>query len=96
MDVAKNEQDKQALTLIFAPLAFARPYVLPPDVPKDRVAAIRDAFARATANPNLLRELAARQLDVSLLRGEAMHKQLVDMYNTPKDIIARAAAALKR
>ena len=96
MDVAKNERDKQALNLIFAPLAFARPYVLPPDVPKERVAAIRDAFARATANPNLLRELEARQLDISLLRGEAMHKRLVDMYNTPKDIIERATAALKR
>jgi tripartite-type tricarboxylate transporter receptor subunit TctC len=96
MDVAKNERDKQALNLIFAPLAFARPYALPPDVPRERVAAVRDAFARATANPNLLRELEARQLDVGLLRGEAMHKLLAEMYDTPKDIIERATAALKR
>src|SRR6476619_2092708 len=43
-ELAKNEKQKQILTLIFARQALGRPYLAPPGIPADRVAALRKAF----------------------------------------------------
>src|SRR3546814_1724449 len=72
MDLAKSERDKQTLNLIFASLALGRPFVMPPDVPKDRVAAVRGAFNRATRHPRLIADMEKQHLDVSLVTGETM------------------------
>src|SRR3954453_16019695 len=44
LDVAKTEADKQALRLALARLEFGSPFFMPPNVPADRVAAVRRAF----------------------------------------------------
>src|SRR5262245_26873528 len=44
IDIAKSEADRDILKLIFARQEFAWPYVAPPGVPSDRVAALRKAF----------------------------------------------------
>ena len=42
--LAKTPEQKQALQLALARLEFGRPFFMPPNVPADRVAAIRHAF----------------------------------------------------
>jgi hypothetical protein len=44
MDVAKSDDDRQALEFLFGHLVMSRSYVLPPDVPAERTAALRSAF----------------------------------------------------
>ncbi len=43
-DFAKTEEDRQILELLYSQGVFGRPYVLPPGVPADRIAALRKAF----------------------------------------------------
>ena len=44
MDFAKDEATRQALTLAFADQEIGLPVAAPPDVPTDRVQALRKAF----------------------------------------------------
>ena len=44
LDLAKSDADRQALLLLFGRTEYGRPYFLPPDVPAERVEALRRAF----------------------------------------------------
>jgi hypothetical protein len=35
LDLAKSEQDREALELMTSPSLFARPFIAPPDIPKE-------------------------------------------------------------
>jgi tripartite-type tricarboxylate transporter receptor subunit TctC len=95
MELAKSEGDRDVLELVFAPQAFGRPFVMPPGVPADRVAAVRGAFAKAAKDGKLIKDLEKIQLDVSLIPGERMQKLITKVLATPKPVIARAADLMK-
>ena len=44
-ELAKTEEDRQALRFLYAGQAIGRPFAMPPDVPAARVAIMRKAFA---------------------------------------------------
>ena len=47
LDQAKTDEQKQALDLALARLEFGRPFFMPPNVPAERVDAMRRAFDAA-------------------------------------------------
>ena len=96
MDLAKSERDKRALKLIFAPLGLGRPFAAPPDVPVDRVQALRDAFNRAAAKPQVAAELEKQSYDVTLVSGARMTELLTELMNSPPDVIEAAVAAIRK
>ncbi len=53
---AKTDKQKQMLRFLFSSTEFGRPYVTPPGVPAERVAALRKAFADALKDPALIEE----------------------------------------
>ena len=60
-DYAKTEEQRQLMRFIFSSTEFGRPYIFPPDVPKDRVQFMREAIAKAVKDPDLLAEAAQEQ-----------------------------------
>ena len=52
LDHVRNADDKLVMEAAFAPLALGRPFLLPPGVPAERVAALRAAFAATMADPD--------------------------------------------
>jgi tripartite-type tricarboxylate transporter receptor subunit TctC len=62
----KTDEQAQLLRFVFSSTEFGRPYVFPPEVPADRVAAMRNAFKAALADPELLQEAAKASLDMAL------------------------------
>ena len=70
VDLAKTEADRQALRLVLARQSYGRPYFLPPEVPPERVEALRRAFD-ATMNDPAFREGARQmEIDVDPMNGE--------------------------
>jgi tripartite-type tricarboxylate transporter receptor subunit TctC len=65
-----------------------------PDVPNDRVAALRKAFMAAMNDPELKAEAARIQLDVEAVGGEELQTALARMYATPPDILEKARQAI--
>jgi tripartite-type tricarboxylate transporter receptor subunit TctC len=96
IDIAKTENDRKALKIIFANQSMGRPYVMPPGVPAERVAAVRRAFTEITKDPAFLADAAKRRLEINDPKsGEEIHDILRDVYGSPVDIVAAAQRAIK-
>ena len=94
MDQAKTEAQRQAMRLLFARTEFARPYFLPPDVPAERVQALRRAFDATMKDPAFLAEAEKLQIEILPMTGEALQKLVGELAATPPEIVARVKAAL--
>jgi len=95
LDVAKTEADRQALLLEVARLEFGRPFFVPPNVPAERVEAIRRAFDATMADKDFLAEAEKLKVDVDPLTGEQVADLIAQLYRTPADVVARVRAAME-
>jgi tripartite-type tricarboxylate transporter receptor subunit TctC len=95
-NLVKNPMDKQALEFILAREILGRPFLAPPDLPADRAAAIRNAFAATMKDPEVLKEAAKAKLDVDLVTGAEVDKVLKDASTAPASVIERVKQSLAR
>ena len=65
-----------------------------PDVPPERVQALRDAFAATMKDPDFLAEIKKDKLDLNPVRGEEMQKLVADIVATPKSVVDRTNAII--
>jgi tripartite-type tricarboxylate transporter receptor subunit TctC len=93
-DLAANEADRAVLKFMSADTAFSRALATTPDVPPERVTALRRAFDASLKDADLLAESAKAQRDLSADRGEDVQKVVVDLINTPPAVIERTKAIL--
>ncbi|MGH6769761.1 MAG: Bug family tripartite tricarboxylate transporter substrate binding protein [Xanthobacteraceae bacterium] len=93
-ELGKTEEQRQVLDLISSPAALGRPFFLPPDVPADRVAALRKAFAATMKDPAYIAEGRKVRLDLNPLSAEQITKLVNATINAPPAIVAKARAAL--
>jgi tripartite-type tricarboxylate transporter receptor subunit TctC len=95
-DLAKTEEQRQILRLIFARQALGRPYLAPPGVPDDRVAALRKAFMDTMKDKEFLAEADKAQLEITPIAGEELQKLVGEVYETPPAVVRKAADILKQ
>jgi tripartite-type tricarboxylate transporter receptor subunit TctC len=94
IELAKSPGDRQALAMLFSRTDIGRPFFLPPDVPADRVEALRRAFDATMKDEGFLAEAKRIGLDIDPLTGEQVQKLVADLANTPPAVVARVRAAL--
>lgn len=95
-DIARTAEERQALELFFARVALGRPFVAPPGLPADRLAALRKGFADALKDPALIEEAKKQGLTVDAMTGDELGEVLARVYRTPAAIVKRTAEALGR
>jgi len=96
VDLARTEFDRQALRLMLARQAHGRPYMLPPDVPPARVAAIRRAFDAAMRDPAFLAKAQHMKIDVSPMTGEEVQVLVAQVHETtPAEVVERVRAIME-
>lgn len=89
-DLLTKDEDKALLNVAFAPLAIGRPFLMPPGVPADRVAAMRKAFEDVFKDPEFIAEANKLQLSVDTPRtGEQLQKEIETAYKAPPELLAR-------
>jgi tripartite-type tricarboxylate transporter receptor subunit TctC len=88
-DIADADDDKILLDVANAPLAFGRPYMLPPGVPADRVAAWRRAFLDTYRDPAFIAEAEKQQIEIDPSTGEQLQEILQRAYAAPRPVIDR-------
>jgi tripartite-type tricarboxylate transporter receptor subunit TctC len=86
-DQAKTNEQRQLMRFVFSSIEFGRPYVFPPDVPKERVAAMRQAIAAAAHDPELLAEAEKMKLDMAYRPPEHLERLVLQLYDTPPQTI---------
>ena len=84
---AKTEEQKQFMRFVFSSTEYGRPYVLPPDVPADRVAILRKALADALKDPGLIADAEKGKIDMSFRPPEDLERITKALYATPPDLI---------
>ena len=93
-DRARSEEDRQVFDLIFGILRLGKPFAAPPGVPVERVKALRDAFAAAMKDPELLADAARQKLDISPASGEEVAAFIARIYRSPPAVVERARKAV--
>jgi tripartite-type tricarboxylate transporter receptor subunit TctC len=95
LELAKSEPDAQAMRMLFARTEYGRPYFLPPDVPPERVQALRRAFDATMQDPQFIADAARLKLDIDPMTGEEVQALVQQLSATPPDIVARVRGALE-
>ena len=89
-DLVGNEEDRLVMQAAFAPLVLGRPFLMPPGLPADRVAALRQAFAATMTDPEFLAESEKIGLGLNAPRtGEQMQAVMERTYQSPPRVIDR-------
>jgi len=91
--LAKTPEQQQALQLALARLEFGRPFFMPPNVPADRVNAIRRAFDATMKDKEYLAEADQLKLEIDPMSGDDIAKMLDQIAKTPADVVARVRTA---
>lgn len=92
LELAKNDSDRQLIEFIAAGGATGRTVAAPPDVPPERVEAMRRAFDAMVADARFVSEAKQRKLDVDPDTGEETQKLLARTVSIPEEVVKRANA----
>jgi tripartite-type tricarboxylate transporter receptor subunit TctC len=95
LDLAKTDEDIAAMKLVMARLDIGRPFFLPPNVPADRVAALRAAFDATMRDPAYLAEAKKLKIDVDPMTGADLAAFVAQVSRTPASTVARVRKALE-
>lgn len=94
IDKTTTQTQRDALLLILAPQAVARPFAMPPGTPPDRVAAVRAAFMATMSDPEFIKEATTAGLDIAPMSGEQIARIYGKVYATPAPVVAEARRAV--
>jgi tripartite-type tricarboxylate transporter receptor subunit TctC len=89
LDLVTDPEDKQLLQAGLAQVTMGRPYLMPPDVPAERVAIMRKAFEDTFKDTDFLAEADRLALGVNPRTGAQVQRMLEEAYRTPPNIVAR-------
>jgi tripartite-type tricarboxylate transporter receptor subunit TctC len=95
IDVADTDDQRTALKLIVARQTMARPYVAPPGVPPERLAALRSAFDATMKDPAFLADAKRQDLEVRPITGSEADTLIREVYATPPEIVKLAVEYMK-
>src|SRR3954466_8127046 len=93
-ELARNDDDRQVIRLIVSGDALGKPMATAPNVPADRVTALRDAFDATVKDPEFLKAAAAARIEVSPILGVQLQDTVEKVLATPKNLADRAKAII--
>ena len=89
LDFARNDEERKILELKFSSYELGYPYMVAPETPPARLAALRAAFKAALADPDLRAEAAKQRMDVAPVDGVEMESILRSAFTAPPAVVAR-------
>jgi tripartite-type tricarboxylate transporter receptor subunit TctC len=94
-ELAKTPDDRLTIELIVSGTQLGRPFATTPDVPADRLAALRNAFRETMKDPEFLKDAAQMNFEVNPVYGEPMQKTVEKILSRPKNLAMRAKEFLE-
>lgn len=93
-ELVTDAEKKAIVEFLSVPLKVGRSIGAPPDVPADRVAALRKAFSQAMKDPALLADAKKQKLRITGESGEELQALMAKVEATPPDMIEKIRAAV--
>ena len=88
-DFARNEEERQAIKLLYAGQGLGRPFIAPPDLVTGRLATLRKAFDETMKDTEFLAEAKKLRLDVEPRTGAELEALVKELYSAPKELMRR-------
>jgi tripartite-type tricarboxylate transporter receptor subunit TctC len=86
----KDDTDRRAVEIMVGfEQAFGKSYFVPPEVPAERVAMLRKAFAMALSDPELLAEAEKLRIEITAQSGEDVQRVVESAYASTPAVIER-------
>lgn len=92
----KTAEQRQVLEFLMAEQVYGRPFLGPPNIPADRLAALREGFMATMKDPAFLAEAQKVGIEVDPVSGEKFEELIKRVAASPPAIIDKAVSALKR
>jgi tripartite-type tricarboxylate transporter receptor subunit TctC len=87
-ELARDAKARELIVFAETPLlTMARPFLAPPSIPADRLAALRAAFDAAHRDPQFLAEGAKLGIDISPVTADAIGHALDDMAHASPEVL---------
>ena len=91
-DFAKTEEQRQILDFYSSSVELGRPMAAPPDIPHERLIALRRAFDATMKDKDFLAEAAKLKMAVNAQTGEELDEILARVMKTPPALTSKTEA----
>jgi tripartite-type tricarboxylate transporter receptor subunit TctC len=96
IDFAKTDEQRQVLRLMYSQGVFGRPFVVPPGVPSERLATLRQAFMAAFHDPATIADAKRVRLMLDPISGEEVSELIAKSYASPPAIVTKLKDAIAK
>jgi tripartite-type tricarboxylate transporter receptor subunit TctC len=88
-ELARTDEERQLLEISELSYKFGRPFIAPPEIPRERAKALQDAFVAAHKDPDFLAEAGKLQLDISPAAGDEIFTYIKRFDGAPPELLAK-------
>jgi tripartite-type tricarboxylate transporter receptor subunit TctC len=93
-ELAKTDEERQIAAVVSLPTAIGYNHWVAPEVPADRLEILRNAYAKALADPELLADAKKLKLDIRPRTGAEIAAMVKKAAETPKATLEKTAKIL--
>lgn len=95
LEAMATAEARQSFEIVFTDQVMGRPFVAPPGVPADRVAALRSAFDATMKDAAFLAEASVQKMEIDPISGHEINALLERVHAAPGDVVARIRALVR-
>jgi tripartite-type tricarboxylate transporter receptor subunit TctC len=88
-DFVSDPGDKLIMEIVASTALFAHAWLAPPGVPADRVAALREAFARTLNDPEMIAQMKKRNAELDFISWKQLHEAVDKQRKADKNAVDR-------
>ena len=92
----KTDEQRRVLEFLMAEQVYGRPFLGPPEIPADRLQALRESFLATMKDADFLAEATKLGIEIDPVNGEQFEALIKRVASAPPEIIEKAVNALKR
>jgi tripartite-type tricarboxylate transporter receptor subunit TctC len=94
-ELAADQDQQLVFDFVSSVASLARPVATNADVPPERVAALRRAFAATMTDPEFLAEAKKMAMEISPMNGEALQQLVTGIVNAPAAVVEKVRASIR-
>jgi len=89
-----SEEIRRTAAVLLRGGEFGRPMIAPPSTPPERIKILRDAYAKAMKDPELLAEAKTGRMDPELVSGDELQQLANEVLDQPPGVVERVKKIL--
>jgi tripartite-type tricarboxylate transporter receptor subunit TctC len=93
-ELAEDQHTRDVLELVLSGMNMFGPIIAPPEIPQDRLAALRTAYHEAMNDPGFIADANRIHIDIAEVGSDQIYTMISRAYAMPADVVEEARAAM--